>query len=371
MGLSSGGFSDTVRNSISSLAGSHHDRRPRKIEEKDKSAETTEKEFRTPKFEPTKKLLHLLSLPPEVQLLILSQLRFADIERLRRTCKQLRYLATPHQIRILMGPMQLQNELLGHCKSCLAYDEYRQTLLLSSVTDPGYPLASRCVRCALIAGDPRIRFGKKVRLANFETVFVCRWCGWTIAEPSISAYTNEQFHRECYRGYSNALFFYFLLGWVQLSIGITGAALAWRYFRHVTMVFAPTVASFLLLWFCFGVLMFRSNKERTYHWTLFLELTILGLWVPPVYYLAVNIASSPSEPVPKSTAATMAMFALNMLFRLVNAVGNMFMLFKYDMTKRHRPSVRWWRRMIHPVVAFFVFWTYPQALDQKYPPDYI
>jgi hypothetical protein len=51
---------------------------------------------------------------------------------------------------------------------------------------------------------------------------------------------------------------------------------------------------------------------RTYHFTLVLELTILGLWIPPVYCIATEIAGSPSNAVQKSTKATLAMFALNM-----------------------------------------------------------
>jgi hypothetical protein len=51
---------------------------------------------------------------------------------------------------------------------------------------------------------------------------------------------------------------------------------------------------------------------RTYHFTLVLELAILGLWIPPVYYVATEIASSPSNAIQKSTKATLAMFALNM-----------------------------------------------------------
>jgi len=46
--------------------------------------------------------------------------------------------------------------------------------------------------------------------------------------------------------------------------------------------------------------------------TLLLELSILGLWIPPVYYIASAIARSPDESVPKSTVAALAIFALNM-----------------------------------------------------------
>jgi len=110
---------------------------------------------------------------------------------------------------------------------------------------------------------------------------------------------------------------------------------------------------------------------RTYHWTLILELAILGLWVPPIYYIASEIADAPDGPVPKITQAVLAMFALNMFFRLVNAVGNVVLLFRFDTTRRHRSDISIWKRPFHYLVSAFVMWTYPQSLEQKYPPDFL
>jgi hypothetical protein len=59
-------------------------------------------------------------------------------------------------------------------------------------------------------------------------------------------------------------------------------------------------------------LIWRGKKLRTYHWTLALELTILGIWIPPVYHVASEIASASGAPVSRSTQATLAMFVLNM-----------------------------------------------------------
>jgi len=60
------------------------------------------------------------------------------------------------------------------------------------------------------------------------------------------------------------------------------------------------------------MLIFRGNRIRTYHFTLALELVILGLWVPPVYSIASDIAAHPGEPVPKYAQAALAIFGLNM-----------------------------------------------------------
>lgn len=238
---------DTVRNSLSSLT-SHRDWRLRKdsgnvVVTKPLQPEKSETVDHIPEEAKSRKApLRLLTLPPEIQLMIIAQLDFGDIVRLRRTCKQLRATATPRQVRALLGPMRLQTQLLEHCKSCLMHDEDRTKLLLSTPRDPGYPLASRCIRCARNADDPRIQVGKKVNLANFETAWICRWCGAPVVD--FQAHTNEQYHADCYRAYNKALFFFFILGWVQLTLGITAAGLAWRYVRHAILVFAPTVVSF-------------------------------------------------------------------------------------------------------------------------------
>jgi hypothetical protein len=52
---------------------------------------------------------------------------------------------------------------------------------------------------------------------------------------------------QCAWEYQKRLFWFFVMGWVQLGLGVTGAAMAWRWFRGVVMVFGPTVVSLTLL----------------------------------------------------------------------------------------------------------------------------
>ncbi len=307
IGLSPGGLSDTVRNSISSLTRRDRDPESTTVTVVVKAEDGNLPPSPPPAPEPCPR--HLLALPPEILLLILWRLDFADIVRLRKTCKQLHAVASPQQLRILLGRDHLRMQLLSHCKTCLLYDPFRRRLLQPTLADPGYPLASSCLDCAVKAGDSRIRVGKKINLANLDTVWVCRWCGLPIVDGG--AFGCEQMHRFCYKRYNDALFLFFLLGWLQLGMGITAAGLAWKYYRGVALVFAPTVTSFLLLWICLGVLICRGNKRRTYHCTFVLELIILGLWIPPIYHVATEMADASDGPVPKSTQATLALFTLN------------------------------------------------------------
>ncbi|KAK4120415.1 hypothetical protein N657DRAFT_579959 [Parathielavia appendiculata] len=365
IGLCPGGFSEAVRNSISSLTRRDYDAPATSApSQPGKALKGT-----WPSTPSQPRPRHLLALPPEIILMILQQLDFASIARLRLTCKTLRGLASPHQIRILFGgPAQLRMQLLGHCKTCLVHDPFRSRLLQPPLADPGYPLASQCLDCALQARDPRISVGKKIVLANFDTVWVCRWCGYPIVEGA--AFGFEQMHRFCYKRYNDVLLCFFVLGWLQLGLGIVAAALAWRYYRDAMLVFAPTLTNFILLWICLMFLISRGRRLRTYHWTLAIELIILALWIPPVYHVATDIANASGATVLKSTRATLAMFILNMLFRLLNFFGNLLLIFRLDITKRHRSSIPKWRLPLHYLATALVMWTYPQAVEQKYPPDY-
>ncbi|KAK3988964.1 hypothetical protein QBC44DRAFT_242554 [Cladorrhinum sp. PSN332] len=386
IGLSSGGFSETLRNSIQDSIGrivrekapdskdgqEHtHDEEEEEEEEKDKNSVLVNDSHRRPRPQ------NLLHLAPELLLLIISHTPFADILRLRQTCKFFHHLASPFTLRLIFGPEVIRQQLHNHCKTCLLYDPLGRRLLLSPGGGQTFcqPLSNQCHGCALRENDARIKIGRKVCLADHTTVWVCRWCGWPIAGNGsgngMAAYGHEQWHRVCYRGYSDALIMFFVLGIVQFCFGVVGGALSWRYFRHAAMVFAPSVTSFLLLWICLGFIMFRGNRKRTYHWTFLLELIILGLWITPVYFISAEIARRPGEKVPRSTQAALAMFGLNILFRFFNLLGNVIILFRTDLTRRRRPDISIFKRGWYRVACIFVFWTYPQSLEQKVPPNYL
>ncbi|ELQ44718.1 hypothetical protein OOU_Y34scaffold00062g15 [Pyricularia oryzae Y34] len=314
--------------------------------------------------------LTLATLPPELQMLIIRQLNFGDIERLRRTCRFYRKLASPRAIRVLFGPDHLRRLLLSHCARCLAYDEERLSLLQAPVTHPDFPLCALCVDCAVAERDDRIVVGRKVTMGNGDGVWICRWCGWPVTVSPATGHV--QFHRRCYNKYNDALLFFFSLGWMQLALGVIGAALAWRYFRNDIQVFAPTVTSFLLLWVCFLILTFRGNRIRTYHWSFLFELMTLLCWIPPIHWIIDLYVETPYYELPRSTMACLIFFCFNLLFRLLNVLGNLVLLCEYQRTSHHLPShmIPWWRHITNPVVDCLIFWTYPQCAEQKYPPHW-
>ncbi|KAL2158765.1 hypothetical protein VTH06DRAFT_3956 [Thermothelomyces fergusii] len=309
---------------------------------------------------------HILALPPEILLMILQLLDFADIVRLRKTCKRLRALASPQRVRAIFGPDRLHSQLLRHCKTCLLYDPHGSRLLDCSPADAGYPLASCCLDCAVKARDPRIRMGRKIILANLDTAWLCRWCGHVILGRGAPKW--EQMHRACYSRYSRSVSVYLFLGWLQFGLGIVAAALAWKYYRHEILVFAPTVTNFLLFWICLVFVGIRGVVRRVHHWILLvLELVILSLWIPPVYSLALDLVATPGGSAPRSTRATLAIFALNMLFRLLNVLGNIVLLVGFDITTSYRSGISIWKRSVHYLASGLILWTYPRVAEEKYP----
>lgn len=220
---------------------------------------------------------NLMTLPAEIQIVILQHLDFGDIERLRRTCKYWYNFATPRLVRSIWGPDTFRAILIRHCKICLTYCPRDVARLLTTPLDAGYPLSSRCVKCTIQSRDGTVRIGRKTTLGNFTDYWTCRWCGWPITTDSSTGH--PQFHKRCYDRYAIVLLAFFLLGWIQFFLGIAGSGLCWHYFRNDKLVLAPTIVGFLLMWLCIVLIMFRGNKVRTYNIALFLEIAIIGLWV--------------------------------------------------------------------------------------------
>lgn len=66
----------------------------------------------------------------------------------------------------------------------------------------------------------------------------------------------------------------------------------------------------------------------------------------------------------------MIFIGLNMLFRLLNIIGNVVLICDYDRTKHYVPRIPIWRRFMNPVLTALIFWTYPQHAERKFPPDW-
>lgn len=181
---------------------------------------------------------HLTSLPPELHVLILKRLSFADIQRLRRTSRFFNALITRRLLRDIYGP-RLDAVLLSHCRACHARDPTRSTLLYADVGSPSYPFCSVCVSCAVKRDE--LYAGRRVAMGNYRSAWVCRWCGFPVlADP---AWREPLFHQRCYSWYGTVLLAYLFAGWLQLCAVVIGAALCLDNFRRVKMVQVPCIVS--------------------------------------------------------------------------------------------------------------------------------
>lgn len=221
----------------------------------------------------------LMTLPDELQILVLSFMPLGDFTRLRRTSKYWRAFASPALLRSLHGGAAAFHTLLiQHCRVCMEHCPEGKSRTTTTRADAGFPLSSRCVKCAVQSRDGTLRIGHKVVLGNDKDCWTCRWCGWPVDELDAAA-GHVQFHTRCYEKHALVLAAFFFLGWAQFTIGIVAGALAWNYFPQDPLVLGSTVAAFLLSWVCITLILFRGNKRRTYHWGLLVEVTIVGLWV--------------------------------------------------------------------------------------------
>lgn len=73
----------------------------------------------------------------------------------------------------------------------------------------------------------------------------------------------------------------------------------------------------------------------------------------------------------KAILATLVFVALNVLFRLLNVLGDILLLSGYDRTQHHLPRVPVLRRVfVNPVLTGLLLWTYPQHIYSRFPsPD--
>ena len=66
------------------------------------------------------------------------------------------------------------------------------------------------------------------------------------------------------------------------------------------------------MWIVLFMLLLRGNQFRTYGILFLLELTMLSLWIPPIYAIAEVWKDPPEEGISHSTRATTVFIAFNM-----------------------------------------------------------
>lgn len=221
----------------------------------------------------------LMSIPPELHMVILQCLEFEDIRKLRRTCKYWYDFATPRMIQNLWGREDFCDIMIRHCKICMRFCPLGPTYLTTTPRDPGYPLSSRCVPCTMRSRDGTITPGRNVLLGNSTEYCVCRWCGWPLTKPLASMIGHRQFHKKCYAVYSRGRAAFYIVRWLHVFCALFACALCCALFKSDKMVLVPAIIR--LLWLCFKVFKigFQRKRVRVRVTDLTIEVIVLGLWV--------------------------------------------------------------------------------------------
>lgn len=92
--------------------------------------------------------------------------------------------------------------------------------------------------------------------------------------------------------------------------------------------------------------------------------------VAPLYTIAKEFATNNLTADKVPAEFFLAFVALNMLFRILNVLGNIVLLTEYDRTRHYIPRISAWRRFMNPLLTTLIFWTYPQHTERKRGPDW-
>lgn len=166
---------------------------------------------------------YIFKLPVEIQLSVIRHLEFWDIRNLRQTCKRFYRLLNRATIcRRFGGTWGFRAALDKYCRICLFS-----------------PVLEIAPKSTLFGHD---LFRSTCWYCNPGTFF-CKWCGFEIDDYD----KIRDFHPACFRRYLLALWIYFLLGCVQVSLYVANLALAWIYYKDTHIVVGPVTVSIMPL----------------------------------------------------------------------------------------------------------------------------
>ncbi|KAK1828962.1 hypothetical protein QBC39DRAFT_264234 [Podospora conica] len=314
---------------------------------------------------------NILDLPVELQFKILGHLSFDNVVRLGRTCKQYQALTSPAQLNALFGVDRIRDEMLARCNVCLERIPNRKKLLRSSACDRLYPFHRTCIKCAIIINHPSLRVGRKVKLGDDTFAYICHWCGLPKqgAAWCTGMLSGRQLHRRCQLKFRAVMNSWVALDVIRFWFGIVTAVICWTDFRHEPLVFVPAVTSFVLLWLCIFHPAFIPLYRHCYFIQVFLELALLGSWIPPVYYM-IAVHPSVEDADPHATRAPLVLVFLNLLFRFVIVLGYVAIISGYDpvLQKRQKRRLSPWRKLTRPVMLGLIICTNPLSVGNSATP---
>lgn len=137
-------------------------------------------------------LAHLMDLPQELWLEILSYLDFGELLRLRRTCKTIRRSVSKPTIHLLVP--HWRRARWSTCTVCLRYDPARPRVFCLDGGTRCLPEQPECVEC--ITRRNGFHVGLTYFMCRHGVVSICRYCGQpVVTEPAPG---HGEFHLACH-----------------------------------------------------------------------------------------------------------------------------------------------------------------------------
>ncbi|POR34580.1 Uncharacterized protein TPAR_05235 [Tolypocladium paradoxum] len=192
---------------------------------------------------------HLMTLPAELWLEILSYLDFGEILRVRRTCKALRNSVSRSTVQFLVP--HWRRARWSTCTVCLRYSPAHTRVFYEATADGGtnyLPDAPECVEC--IAQRNGFRVGSRYFMGRHGAVRICRYCGQPIVtEPAPG---HEEFHGECHsRHLGNRTWHVVYFGIYVVFSSVAAYICIWSHPRGIGIVAMVSVSLQLSLLFRF------------------------------------------------------------------------------------------------------------------------
>ncbi|KAI0475406.1 hypothetical protein GGR56DRAFT_512052 [Xylariaceae sp. FL0804] len=307
----------------------------------------------------------LTSLPPELQLLVLSQLDLAELVQLRQTCRLFRLVITPELVRRQFTRDGRARPLLrGCCNACLCMPGLDRLIVDADLPPDAW--RSICFRCW------RARLGREYHLNPWPVVtfasgaqgYICQFCNWPVAAPARSGgpgadAESKWLHASCKRRRHAVLATWMVMAFMQFGLGILGGVLAWTRYIHQPRVFIPATIDFGLSILAVIAFVIRicTTTEKTYARALATEMVVATIRLPPVTYTLRETVIKRLQ-VGLLPKFGFGVFLINLVFRLLDFMGHALLNCGYDPRKLFLAGLSWRKKLLFGFCTFMVWFAY-------------
>ncbi|KAI1183901.1 hypothetical protein F5B17DRAFT_414294 [Nemania serpens] len=301
----------------------------------------------------------LLTLPLELNYLILAYLDLDSLLQLRRTSRLYWQVITPDLVRRQFtrgGRASLV--LAACCYKCLCTPGLDRLVVDKTIDASSWQ--SVCFRCwsNRLTTDYHINPWPVIQIANGDDGYICHFCNWPVLSHGRDDGINR-LHATCRATRRLIIFIWIVMAVLQFGIGVLCAVLSWTHFKHLRGIVIPSSVDFALAMVSVGVFICRicTNNEDKYRRLLFMELILTILRIPPVAYSArTTVTYRLSQGLLPRFG--FGIFLINLIFRLLDFIGHALLNAGYDPRRFLQKGLSRRRKCLYGVATFLVYFAY-------------